>query len=245
MLVEAANQVAPVVSEARTLDRFIGPAQERLWSLARNLWWSWDHDCTSLFRDLNPTRWRELNQNPISMLSEMPLGEIERRATELVLHSRINYATAASRSICNADRTWGATTRACCGLGRWPIFRPSSALHESLPIYSGGLGVLAGDHIKSASDLDIPLIGIGLFYGQGYFLAAPGQDRMAARRVSADRRESAAHAAGHRRKRRAGGGGDSDPGGAIRAKVWRSRWAVAICCCWIPTWRECAGRSWN
>jgi signal transduction protein with GAF and PtsI domain len=77
MLVEAANEVAPVVSEARTLDRFIAPAQERLWSLARNLWWCWDHDCISLFRDLNPTRWRELNQNPISMLSEMPLGEIE------------------------------------------------------------------------------------------------------------------------------------------------------------------------
>ena len=74
MLVEAANQVAPVVSEARTLDRFIGPAQERLWSLARNLWWSWDHDCISLFRDLNPTRWRQLNQNPISLLSEIPLG---------------------------------------------------------------------------------------------------------------------------------------------------------------------------
>ena len=48
------SEVAPVVSEARTLDRFIAPAQERLWSLARNLWWSWDHDCISLFRDLNP-----------------------------------------------------------------------------------------------------------------------------------------------------------------------------------------------
>src|SRR5271155_6117255 len=86
MLVEAANQVAPVVSEARTLDRFIAPSQERLWSLARNLWWSWDHDCVSLFRDLNPKRWRQLNQNPISMLSEMPLGEIERRAAEQMLH---------------------------------------------------------------------------------------------------------------------------------------------------------------
>ena len=58
MLVEAAAQVAPVVSEARTLDRFIAPAQERLWSLARNLWWSWDSDSTSLFRDLDPLRWR-------------------------------------------------------------------------------------------------------------------------------------------------------------------------------------------
>ena len=64
MLVGAAAQVAPVVSEARTLDRFIGPAQEKLWELARNLWWSWDHDCTSLFRDLNPPHWRQLNHNP-------------------------------------------------------------------------------------------------------------------------------------------------------------------------------------
>jgi glycogen phosphorylase len=65
MLAEAAAQVAPVVSEARTLDRFIAPAQERLWALARNLWWSWDHDSTSLFRDLDPVRWRQLNHNPI------------------------------------------------------------------------------------------------------------------------------------------------------------------------------------
>src|SRR5882757_8345928 len=56
MLAEAAAQVAPVVSEARTLDRFIKPAQEKLWKLARNLWWSWDHDSTSLFRELNPAR---------------------------------------------------------------------------------------------------------------------------------------------------------------------------------------------
>jgi signal transduction protein with GAF and PtsI domain len=65
MLSEAANQVAPVVSEARTLDRFIAPSQERLWSIARNLSWCWDYDAISLFRDLNPTRWWQLNQNPV------------------------------------------------------------------------------------------------------------------------------------------------------------------------------------
>src|SRR5580658_72972 len=108
MLVDAASEVAPVVSEARTLDRFIGPAQERLWSLARNLWWSWDPDCVSLFRDLNPTRWGQLNQNPISLLSEMRLGEIDRRATELVLHSRINYCYRRQQEYLMADRTWGS-----------------------------------------------------------------------------------------------------------------------------------------
>lgn len=170
MLVEAAAQVAPVVSEARTLDRFIAPVQERLWTLAHNVWWSWDHDCISLFRDLNPTRWRELNQNPISLLSEMPLREIERRATELVLHSRINYVYRRQQEYLHADRTWGAANAGVLRPRPVAYFSAEFGMHESLPIYSGGLGVLSGDHIKSASDLDIPLVGVGLFYGQGYFL---------------------------------------------------------------------------
>src|SRR5580658_1903776 len=170
MLAEAANQVAPVVSEARTLDRFIGPAQERLWSLARNLWWSWDRSSISLFRDLNPARWLQLNHNPISLLSEMPLGEIERRSAELVLHSRINYVYRRQQEYLRADRTWGANHAGVLRPRPVAYFSAEFGLHESFPIYSGGLGILAGDHIKSASDLDIPLIGIGLFYGQGYFL---------------------------------------------------------------------------
>jgi len=169
MLVEAAAQVAPVVSEARTLDRFIAPTQERLWSLARNLWWSWDHDSTNLFFDLDPARWTELNHNPISLLGENPLAKLEQRATELVLHSRINYAYRREREYLEKDRTWG--TRHAGVLRPRPVayFSAEFGLHESIPIYSGGLGVLAGDHIKSASDLGIPLVGIGLFYGQGYF----------------------------------------------------------------------------
>jgi len=169
MLTEAAAQVAPVVSEARTLDRFIAPAQERLWALARNLWWSWDHDAASLFRDLDPLRWRQLNQNPVSLLAEFPLAKLETRAAELVLHSRINYAYRRLHEYLHADRTWG--TRHAGVLRPSPVayFSAEFGLHESLPVYSGGLGVLAGDHIKSASDLAIPLVGIGLFYGQGYF----------------------------------------------------------------------------
>jgi len=169
MLTEAAAQVAPVVSEARTLDRFIAPAQERLWALARNLWWSWDHDAGSLFRDLDPVRWRELNQNPISLLLELPLAKLESRAGELVLHGRINYAYRRLQEYLHADRTWG--TRHAGVLRPCPVayFSAEFGIHESLPVYSGGLGVLAGDHIKSASDLAIPLVGIGLFYGQGYF----------------------------------------------------------------------------
>ena len=169
MLTEAAAQLAPVISEARTLDRFVAPVQERLWSLARNLWWSWDHDSTSVFHDLDPLRWRQLNHNPIALLSEMPLAGIERRARELVLHGRINYAYRRQREYLHADRTWGARHAGILRPRPVAYFSAEFGLHESIPIYSGGLGVLAGDHIKSASDLGIPLVGIGLFYGQGYF----------------------------------------------------------------------------
>jgi starch phosphorylase len=169
MLAQAAAQLAPVVSEARTLDRFIAPTMERLWSLARNLWWAWDHDSTGLFRDLDPVRFRQLNHNPVSLLAEIPLEGIERRAQQLVLHSRINYAYRRQREYLEADRTWGAKHAGILRPRPVAYFSAEFGLHESLPIYSGGLGVLAGDHIKSASDLDIPLVGIGLFYGQGYF----------------------------------------------------------------------------
>src|SRR6478735_5172855 len=144
MLSEAAAQVGSVVSEARTLDRFIAPTQERLWALARNLWWSWDHDTTSLFRDLNPVRWRALKSNPISLLGEMPLAEIERRAGELSLHSRINYAYRRQQEYLQADRTWGAIHAGILRPRPVAYFSAEFGLHESLPVYSGGLGVLSG-----------------------------------------------------------------------------------------------------
>jgi starch phosphorylase len=169
MLAEAAAQVAPVVSEARALDRFIAPARERLWSLARNLWWSWDVEASSLFRDLDPVLWRQLNHNPVALLGQIPSAEIERRARELVLHGRINYAYRRQREYLEADRTWGARYAGILRPRPVAYFSAEFGLHESIPIYSGGLGVLSGDHIKSASDLGIPLIGVGLFYRQGYF----------------------------------------------------------------------------
>jgi glycogen phosphorylase len=221
MLSEAAAQVAPVVSEARTLDRFVAPVQERLWSLARNVWWCWDHDCTNLFRDLNPTRWRQLNQNPIALLNEMPLTEIERRATEVSLHSRINYVYRRLQEYLQEDRTWGAANAGILRTRPVAYFSAEFGLHESLPIYSGGLGVLSGDHIKSASDLDIPLVGVGLFYGQGYFLQRLDQDGWQHEEyLETDIRQLPMQPAI---------GSDGQPvvveiatrGSAIRAKVWR------------------------
>src|SRR5207249_9574540 len=133
--------------------------------------------------------WRKLNQNPVSLLGEMPLAEIERRAAELVLHGRINYDYRRQREYLQADRTWGATHAGVLRPRRVAHFSAEFGLHESIPIYSGGLGVLAGDHIKSASDLDIPLVGIGLFYGQGYFRQRLDRHWLAAGGISPDGRQ--------------------------------------------------------
>jgi starch phosphorylase len=169
MLTDAATEVAPVISEARTIGRFIAPTQERLWAMARNLGWTWDNEITSIFRELDPVRFRALNHNPVLLLQEMPLASIERRCGELMLHSRINDAYRRQMKYLNSDRTWGATHAGVLRPRPVAYFSAEFGIHESVPIYSGGLGVLAGDHVKSASDLDIPLVAIGLFYGHGYF----------------------------------------------------------------------------
>ena len=165
----AAREISPIVAEIRDRDQFIAPLQQRLWALARNLWWSWDSHCVGLFRDLDPVRWVELGQNPVALLSEMPLDLIEQRVRERVLATSINNTYRRLREYLEDTSTWGAMHAGI--LRRHPVayFSAEFGIHESLPIYSGGLGVLSGDHIKSASDLDVPLVGVGLFYGQGYF----------------------------------------------------------------------------
>ena len=168
-LAATAAQVGPVVSAARTLDKFIAPTYQRIWNLARNLWWSWDVEAASLFNELDPVRWRELDHNPVALLSEMTPEDLERRAGELVLHSRLNYAHRRLQEYRRSSKTWGMTHTGVLKARPVAYFSAEFGLHESLPIYSGGLGVLAGDHIKSASDLGVPLVGVGLFYAQGYF----------------------------------------------------------------------------
>ena len=162
----AAGDLSSVVAAARERDQFIAPLQRRLWALARNLWWSWDWDCAGLFRGLDPVRWEALGHNPVALLSEMPLEVLDQRVRERVLASRINHTYRRMREYLD-----GSSTSDVGVLRGHPVayFSAEFGIHESLPIYSGGLGVLAGDHIKSASDLDVPLVGVGLFYGQGYF----------------------------------------------------------------------------
>jgi starch phosphorylase len=167
--VAAGAQLAPIVSEARTIGQYVAPAHRRLSALAQNLWWSWDPDMTSLFRELDPVLWRDLDSNPVALLQQMSIDQIEERASELALHSRINYGYRRMQEYLQSTSTWGARHAGVLWARPVAYFSAEFGIHESLPIYSGGLGILAGDHIKSASDLGIPLVGVGLYYDQGYF----------------------------------------------------------------------------
>ena len=165
----AGAQLAPIVAEARTLGQFVAPAHRRLSTLAQNLWWSWDPDMTTLFRELDPVLWRALDSNPVAMLRQVLVDRLEERASELALHSRINYGYRRMQEYLGSKSTWGARHAGVLWARPVAYFSAEFGIHESLPIYSGGLGILAGDHIKSSSDLGIPLVGVGLYYDQGYF----------------------------------------------------------------------------
>src|SRR5262245_8361854 len=103
------------------------------------------------------------------MLRQLGLDRLEGRAALMALHGRMNHAYRHLQEYLKNTHTWGARHASVLGARPVAYFSAEFGLHESLPIYSGGLGILAGDHLKSASDLGIPLIGIGLYYDQGYF----------------------------------------------------------------------------
>jgi len=142
---------------------------DKCMALASNLWWSWHPDVISLFRDLDPIRWRQLGHNPIALLREFNPERLEMRAAELVLYSRINHAYRRLKEYTSEVSPWGRTHAGVLGSKPVAYFSLEFGVHESVPIYSGGLGVLSGDHIKSASGLGVPLVAIGLFYDQGFF----------------------------------------------------------------------------
>ncbi len=142
---------------------------DKLRELARNLWWTWQPNVIALFRELDPALWRRVDHNPVEFLKRLPAEQLERRAAEMALDSRIDYAFRRLAEYLRDQDSWGAVRASILRSRPVAYFSAEFGLHESLPIYSGGLGVLAGDHLKSASDLGIPLIGVGLLYAQGYF----------------------------------------------------------------------------
>ncbi len=142
----------------------------KLMTVARNLWWSWHPEVITLFRDLDPVRWRQLDHNPIALLLEMTPEQVSERAGEMVMYTRINQAHRRLNEYMASNRhTWAAREAGVLASKPVAYFSAEFGIHECVPIYSGGLGVLSGDHVKSASGLGVPMVAIGLFYDQGYF----------------------------------------------------------------------------
>jgi starch phosphorylase len=141
----------------------------RLGELAHDLWWSWTTDARDVFRSLDYPLWRLTAHNPVKMLELIPRAALDAAMSDAAWLARYDQAISRLDDSRSARRTW--FERECPGVSGKSIayFSAEFALHQSLPIYAGGLGVLAGDHCKEASDLGVPLIGIGFMYPQGYF----------------------------------------------------------------------------
>jgi starch phosphorylase len=152
-----------------TEHRSLPPQLERIGDLATDLRWSWSPEARQVFRRLDYTLWRATAHNPARMLwlvSNEKLEAAVQNPQFMLLYDRALAALDAARG--GHDTWWSRRFRS---LGEQSIayFSAEFALHQSLPIYAGGLGVLAGDHCKEAGDLGVPLIGVGFMYPQGYF----------------------------------------------------------------------------
>jgi starch phosphorylase len=144
------------------------PALARLDELARDLWWSWHPDGRMVFRRLDYTLWRATAHNPVRMLALITPERLQAAASDPVYLDVYRRALASF----DAERTassWWSTTHAPLAGRTIAYFSAEFALHQSLPLYAGGLGVLAGDVCKEAADLGVPVVGVGFMYPQGYF----------------------------------------------------------------------------
>ena len=146
----------------------IPAALKPLQEIAGNLWWVWNHDAGELFRRLDRSLWEQVGHNPVKLLGMLPQDQLLEAAADTGYLAQLDRVHAAFKGHL-AEKGWFARTQTDSANATIAYFSAEFGLHESLPIYSGGLGVLAGDHLKSASELCLPLVGVGLLYRQGYF----------------------------------------------------------------------------
>lgn len=138
--------------------------------LAWNYWWSWAADGASIFRDLDPEIWEECEQNPRQLLAKTSPYRLAEAATDPVYLERVQRIDASFQAYMNSRAQWQREPIAITREHPVAYFCAEFGVHTSLPLYSGGLGILAGDHLKSASDLGLPLVAVGLLYRYGYFV---------------------------------------------------------------------------
>jgi starch phosphorylase len=149
---------------------------QELQRLAYNLWWCWNQDAISLFRRIDSDLFEAVENSPVKLLGAIPQERLEQLLKDGGFLAHMERAIEALDNYLNS-KTWfqetygddSASGPALADKYRIAYFSAEFGIHESIPVYSGGLGLLAGDHMKSASDLGLPLVGVGLMYREGYF----------------------------------------------------------------------------
>ena len=167
MKIKVSNVNTPNWKEVTVKSRV--PAElEKLSGLARNIWWAWNYEATELFRDLDPTLWKEAGQNPVLLLERMSYEKLEALSKDKVILKRMNDVYAKFRDYMDVTPDNKRPSVA--------YFSMEYGLNHVLKIYSGGLGVLAGDYLKEASDSNVDLCAVGFLYRYGYFTQTLSMD---------------------------------------------------------------------
>lgn len=167
MKIKVSNVNTPNWKEVTVKSRV--PAElEKLSELARNIWWAWNYEATELFRDLDPTLWKEAGQNPVLLLERMSYEKLEALSKDKVILKRMNDVYAKFRDYMDVTPDNKRPSVA--------YFSMEYGLNHVLKIYSGGLGVLAGDYLKEVSDSNVDLCAVGFLYRYGYFTQTLSMD---------------------------------------------------------------------
>ena len=167
MKIKVSNVNTPNWKEVTVKSRV--PAElEKLSELARNIWWAWNYEATELFRDLDPTLWKEAGQNPVLLIERMSYEKLEALSKDKVILKRMNDVYAKFRDYMDVTPDNKRPSVA--------YFSMEYGLNHVLKIYSGGLGVLAGDYLKEASDSNVDLCAVGFLYRYGYFTQTLSMD---------------------------------------------------------------------
>lgn len=167
MRIKVSNVNTPNWKEVTVKSRV--PAElEKLSEIARNIWWSWNYEAIELFRDLDPTLWKEVGQNPVLLLERMSFEKLEVLSKDKVILKRMNDVYAKFRDYMDMKPDSNRPSVA--------YFSMEYGLNHVLKIYSGGLGVLAGDYLKEASDSNVDLCAVGFLYRYGYFTQSLSMD---------------------------------------------------------------------
>ena len=142
---------------------------EKLGEISNNLWWSWNTEFLRLFQKIDMDLWEQCSKNPVKFLKQVSQDRLEKVSKDITFLKEYDKVAENFEDYMNSKNTWFSNKYPSNKKDLIAYFSAEYGLDQTIPIYSGGLGILSGDHLKSASDLGIPLVAVGLLYKQGYF----------------------------------------------------------------------------